>query len=134
MSKQKEWTLFHGTGIDEARKILKEGLKKVSLRPLFLTPSKKVAKDFSKTKQQYNVQADKSNIPREKGVVLKVKITEKDFQKQLKEGTDKRVVDIRRENLDKAINENWFEYEWYRDISAKSIKLIDEFKDGFNLK
>jgi hypothetical protein len=118
-----KWILYHGTGIDYVQDILKYGLRPPNLRPLFLATDIQIAKNFSKTKQQYFVGADKSNIPR-KGAVFQITITDKDFDDQIKMGSDPRVVKIRRDNLEKAVKEKWHEYEWYYPISPNNIKLL----------
>jgi len=117
----KKWILYHGTGLEEAKEILKYGLKPHSLRPLFLATEKKISEEYSRKKIGYKFIGDES--PR-KGVVLKIILTEKDFDDQIKIGSDPRIVMMRKDNLEKAIKEKWLEYEWYYPIPPNRIKIM----------
>lgn len=122
--KKREWTLYHGTGNEEAETILREGLKpniSAMFRAVYLTPNIKKAEEFASTKRGYKNSHD---ITPRTGVVFQVTITEEDFNNQLRQGTNKEVVELRKNNFDKAIAENWFEYEWYSDIPPERIKRI----------
>jgi len=126
----KKYKLYHGTGLDSADKILKHGLSPKTTKggvfdipKISLTPSKKLAKHYSKIKIDYSKTMKGSlGVPvfketKRKGAVFEVTLMEKDFGKS-------KMEQIRKHNLEEIIRLKLGEYEHYKKISPKKIKRI----------
>ena len=115
----KTYTFYHGTSLERANKILEEGLKKKNWsRPICLSPSKETAKEYAKTKRVGKYLTETQS--RDDGVILKIKITEDDLEK---EGVSPETVEARKENLRKSVKEGWDEYALYHKIPPDNIEL-----------
>jgi len=125
ITKNKQWKMFHGSGIEFEKSIETEGLKSSWSRPLFLTPSIEVAEHYAKTKIGYKHIGDEK---KRSGCIYQINLTEKDFKDQIKQGSDKRIVKMRKDNLEKVVNEKGLEYLWYYNIPPNRIKKLKCFK------
>jgi len=117
----KTWKLYHGTSKENARKILREGLKTSFLTPIFLTPRKDVAYQYAVEGARYPTSYGPKLKPKRTPVILEVTITESDIKKQK---TSKRTIELRIKNLDEVVKNKIFEYEYYENIPAKRIRVV----------
>lgn len=120
-SKEKNWTMYHGTHGKYVKQIEKEGLNPSNYRlnRLYLTPDKEIAEKYAKKGAKYP--GEKKKTEKREPAVFKIKIEESDFDKQSK---DPKVVKIRKKNLDRAIDEDWHEYVYYYPIKKENIERI----------
>jgi len=114
----RRYVLYHGTGLENAKRIMREGLKPY----IYLSPDIAVAREFANTKQMYP--ASVKSVPR-RPAVFEVTLYDSDFRDMINYGVPPRVVRERFRVLQDVLKHKFWEYLWYFNIPPDRLRRIE---------